>query len=130
MKPELNSTGLLETELRRSTPNGAVPPDLHDSILGAVRAAAPSPQREPTRLLWRGLAAPGLALLAVGGLWWALSRPAGPAPPLLAAARTLEEGQALPQTVSAAMLAPLSQEMEFVDRDLRNTVEFLLASVP
>ena len=36
----------------------------------------------------------------------------------------------MPQQASAAVLSPLAQELEFLNRDIRNAVDVLVASVP
>ena len=49
---------------------------------------------------------------------------------MLEAADALERSHQLTQQAPAAVLAPLSKEMESLNRDFRNAVEFLVASVP
>lgn len=96
----------------------------------AVRGAARTGKQPSPRLVLRWLPAPALALLLVAGLWWALSQPANPPPTLTTAVATLEQSHQLTQQAPAAALAPLSKEMEALNRDFRNAVQILLASVP
>jgi hypothetical protein len=42
----------------------------------------------------------------------------------------LERAQAVPRQASAVALAPLSEELELLNRDVRNTVDYLVASMP
>jgi hypothetical protein len=78
----------------------------------------------------RWLTAPALGLLVVGGVWWALNRSEPELQPLAGAGAALEQSHLLARQTPAAVLAPLSKEMESLNRDFRNAVEFLVASVP
>jgi len=82
----------------------------------------------------RWVAAPVVAALALAAVW---QMPRGPARPpaqgtrsLAAAATALEMSSQLAQTVPSAVVAPLSDELERLNRDLDNTAEFILASLP
>ena len=126
---------LLDRRLKSARPSQKVPTGLHDSDMRSVRGAERN--REPqfaAEHFWanilRRISAPALALLVVGGIWWALSRPEPQPQPLATAGAALERSQQLTQQAPAAVLAPLSKEMEFLNRDFRNAVEFLVASVP
>ena len=88
--------------------------------------------RGPSLLRWATV--PALAAIALLGVWWALHtpvRPSAPDTPSLAAATSAFElsGQ-LARTVPAAVVAPLSGELERLNLDLANTAQFLLASLP
>jgi hypothetical protein len=128
------AVGQVERRLRSATPARCAPPGLHASVMRAVRAASAKPVRRSTPTVWRWLPAPALALLVCAGLWWA-SRPA-PNPvelrpmALPAAGAALDQSYELTRQAPAAAIAPLSKEMENLQRDLRNAVEFLMASVP
>jgi len=120
----------LETDLRQYQPTVQSPADLHSSILCAVRSAAKS--RYPQPALARGhwvVASVFAALLALVA-WWGFVRPgAGRQTP--GDAQFARPGaQNIPAQASAAMLAPLTQELEFLNRDFRGAVDFLVASVP
>jgi hypothetical protein len=132
MKPTEHAIRRLEDELRRTKTDDPLPPGLHDSIVRAVRTAAHSPARPPAPrlLLLRWVAAPAFALVVAACVWWALARQSPVTPTLAVTTIALKEGQTMPQQASAAMLAPLSEEMELLHRDLRSAVDFLAASVP
>lgn len=95
---------------------------------GSFRTRSRNPRSGPAILRW--LPAPALALLAVGGLWWSFTRPAHDPAPLAAGAAALEQSREFTQNAPGAVLAPLSEEMEHLNRDVRHAVEFLVASVP
>jgi hypothetical protein len=146
----------LDRRLKSAQPAQAPPPGLRDSVLRAVHRAAKT--AEPLALsqsdgervafrpgegtargssVWwwrkvaaRWLPAPALALLVVGSVWWMLSRPQPESQPLTTAGAALERSHELAQQAPAAVLAPLSKEMESLNRDFRNAVQFLVASVP
>ena len=120
----------LDRRLKSSPPTGEPPAGLHGSVMQAVRGAARTGKQTSPRLMLRWLPAPAFALLVVAGLWWVLNQPANPPPKLTMAVTTLEQSHQLAQQAPAAALAPLSKEMEALNRDLRNAVEILLASVP
>jgi hypothetical protein len=144
----------VECRLKSVQPAHDVPPGLHDSVMRAVRGAsraqeplAPSdgetvafkPYEGNACVLsvrwWcevapRWLTAPVLALLVVGSVWWALNRSEPELQPLAGAGAALEQSHLLMRQTPAAVLAPLSNEMESLNRDFRNAVEFLVASVP
>ncbi len=128
------AVGRVERRLRSVSPAPCAPPGLHAAVMRAVRGASAKPARRPDPVIWRWLPAPALALLVCAGLWWA-SRPAPVAIEsrpiaLPAAGAALDQGYELTQQAPAAALAPLSKEMENLQRDLRNAVEFLMASMP
>jgi hypothetical protein len=124
----------LDEALQQAPPAPEVSSSFHNSIMRAVRATTPQPK--PSVLRW--FPAPALAALAVLLVWTALRQPA-PAPvrtsgpntqPLVAATTVLEMGDLMARTVPAAALSPLSEEWERVNRDMDNTAQFLLASLP
>jgi hypothetical protein len=131
IEPELVA---LDRELRRTVPEPDAPASLHRSIMAAVRASGAPAATRPMPAAVRWLPAP--ALLAVGLLvsWFVLHRPAAPpvsgAPGLDAAAAALVTGGQIAQAAPAAVVAPLSDELERLNKDLQNTAQFLLASVP
>jgi hypothetical protein len=121
---------LLDRRLKSAQPAQTVPDGLHDSVLRAVRGAARAQERQFTGTILHRLPAPALALLIVGGVWWMLNRSEPESQSLATAGAALERSHQLTQQAPAAVLAPLSQEMESLNRDFRNAVEFLVASVP
>jgi hypothetical protein len=124
----------LDRTLRQNPPRPQAPPGLHRLIMQAVRAAEGSAAAPRGLAILRWVAAPAVAMLAMAVVWLALRSPARPpaqgSQSLDAAATALEMGGQLPQTVPAAVVAPLSGELEKLNRDLDNTAQFLLASLP
>lgn len=120
----------LDRRLKSVQPAHTVPPGLHDSVMRAVRGASRDQERQSAPKLLRGLPAPALALLVVGGLWLTLNRSEPESQPLPTASDALEQSHKLTRQAPAAVLAPLSKEMESLNRDFRNAVDFLVASVP
>ena len=132
----------LDAHLRQSVPLPSTPPDLHDSVMRAVRhAARPAPAnlRRPTYGI--RLALPALALIAVAGLaWWFGPRPPSrelgqeqlPRTLMLATASrsTLQAGKRVAQEGPAAMLAPLEREMALLQSDVRKAAQFAIATLP
>jgi hypothetical protein len=119
--------------LHRALKSGPKAPELpaflHESIMRAVTGAA-GPRIPPSPwLALRWLPVPALAVLLAAGFWWSLRR--APAPqPLAPASAVLEAGQDMTRTVPAAVMAPLSDEWQRVNRDVRHTTQFLWASLP
>jgi hypothetical protein len=120
----------LDRQLKAAQPARSMPSDLHDNIMRVVRGASREQEWQSALTIWRRLPAPALVLLVVGGVWWTLSRPQPQSEPLRSAGAVLEQGRELTLQAPAAVLAPLSKEMESLNRDFRNAVEFLVASVP
>jgi hypothetical protein len=120
----------LDWRLRTARPADSVPVGLHHSIMRSVRRVAGGGGRRPSPVRLRWLPAPALALLIVGGVWWALNRPEDGSQSLVTAAAALEQGRQLTHQAPSAALAPLSQELENLNRDFRKAVEVLIASVP
>jgi hypothetical protein len=135
MKPNPRPSNRLEAQLQADLPRDALPDNLHASIMTAVRTSARPAETRRLTLLWPGLLALTAVLALALALVW-LSNPPASRPrsaeiqPLAAAAVTLREGQQLTERAPAAVLAPLTQEMEFLNRDVRSAVAFLVASVP
>ena len=123
------SMNSLERRLKATHPTTPVPVALHASVMRAVRSAAESQERPSARWVLRWLPAPALAMLVVFGLWL-LSRSPHESPSLTAPAIALEQGQEMAQKAPGVVLAPLSQEMNNLNRDFQNAVELLVASVP
>jgi hypothetical protein len=120
----------LDRRLKSDQPLRAAPPGLHASVMQAVLGASRIREQQSAPAILRWLPAPVLGLLVVAGVWWTLSRPETEPQPLVTAAAALERSHQLTQQGPAAVLAPLSKEMENLNRDFRNAVEHLVASVP
>lgn len=125
----------LDTRLRAGRPPVTAPDGLHASIMRAVRAEASASRDARQALLWRWLPVPVTALALGLGVWWFGSRipstlePAA-AQPLVAAAAALEQSHQWTERAPGAALAPLTQELESLRRDVRGAMAFLMASVP
>ena len=124
----------LDHALKQSPPKPQAPPGLHRSIMQAVREAE-HPQAAPGGAgFLRWVAAPVVAALALTAVWLTLRGPVAPptqgTQSLAAATTALEMSGQLAQTVPSAVVAPLSDELARLNRDLDNTAQFILASVP
>ncbi len=130
----------LDRQLKSARPGLSLPAGLHDAIMARVRESqrpeAFIKNAAPPRALGRELfsrclegirpwAAPAFTAVLVLSFFAAvhLWRPQRAAP---AAAKPQRDLAVLPGKV----LSPLSAELENLDRDLKNTADFLLASVP
>ena len=124
----------LDQALKETAPKRQAPPSLHRSIMVAVRSAerpAPAPHVYGFLQWFPGSALVALALLIA----WHVQRgqvrqPAPDAQSLATATTALEMGGQMAQAMPSAVVAPLAIELERVSRDLDNTAQFLLASLP
>ena len=120
----------LDRRFKNAPPKQPVPASLHASVMRAVRAAAESTERRRAARVMRWLPAPALATLVVIGLWTLMSRrPLDPSS-LTDAATALEQSHQIAQKAPKMVLAPLTQEMNNLNRDFQSAVEFLAASMP
>jgi|ERR1017187_1129445 hypothetical protein len=136
----------LDHALKNQLPKPGASAPLHASIMRAVRAAGPTPVAENQRL-WPGwISVSSLATVVILSVFLAIQFFDHPeskveradsskveradSPPLTAASSALELGGRLAREAPAAALSPLSDEMQRLDRDLFNTGQFLLASLP
>jgi len=123
------SLAAIDSALKTTPPRPELPAFLHEGIMGAVEAsrARPAPAVPSFRLVpW--LAAPALALLVFAGAWWVRDRVRSTA--LQPATAALNLGSKMPETIATSAIAPLSDELDRLNRDLDQTKEFLLASLP
>ena len=124
----------LDRALKQTVPRPEMPPSLHRSIMQAVRAAnRPAPaQRDFAVLRW--LPVPTLAVLVLLAIWWVARGPVQPpvqdTQSLAAATTALDLGSEMARAVPSAVVSPLANELERLNRDLDNTAQFLLASLP
>jgi hypothetical protein len=132
------SAAFLEQVLKQEQPNIDAPGFLHASIIRAVRAAGhPAPRRSWVGGL-RWLPVPALALALVLGVWHVmrpapgtgLSHAADEKQSLETAAVALDFSAQITRRMPAAVVAPLGDELQKVNRDLNNTVDFIVASLP
>jgi hypothetical protein len=122
--------------------DAAVPHSLHASIMRAVRESRPEPRALGGSTAWGispglrwGMAAAGLLLLGAG-LWlgphdWAL--PGGRAARSSNLASLPAVGPLTEQLTSnglAVITLPLTRQMEDLSRNMQETAQFLLASLP
>ena len=124
----------LDRALRQAPPKTAAPRGLHAGIMRAVRAAeCPAEAPRPLPFL-RWVTVPLVTLLVLVVAGHVLRRPPRPTAQstqsLAAASTALEMSSQLTQTMPAAMVAPLADELERLNRDLDNTAQFILASLP
>jgi len=124
----------LDSALKQAPPRPQAPPGLHRSIMQAVRAAERT-QADPRGLVFlRWMVAPLVAALALVAVWQGLrgrvAPPSKGAQSLAAATTALEMGGQLAQAAPSAVVAPLSDELARLNRDLDNTAQFILASLP
>jgi hypothetical protein len=120
----------VDSALKGERPWPELPPFLHQRIMhavegsrtGSLRTASPG-----TVVAW--VVAPALAVAVLIGAWWRVQGWAK-AKALEPAATALALGSKMPQTAAAKALAPLSDELQRVNRDLEQTKNFLLASLP
>ena len=123
----------LDRALKETAPRAEAPASLHQSIMQAVRAAnrpAAAP-RQPSVLRW--VPVPVFAVMVVLGVVWMLQSPVRTVQtgqPLAAATTALQLGNQMVRTMPTAVVAPLSDEWERLNRDLDKTAQFLLASLP
>jgi hypothetical protein len=124
----------LERALKETAPKPQPPPTLHRSIMVAVRSAerpAPAPHVYGFLQWFPGSALVALALLIAWHVQRGQVRQSAPDAQSLATATTaLEMGGQMAQAMPSAVVAPLAAELESVSRDLDNTAQFLLASLP
>jgi hypothetical protein len=82
----------------------------------------------------RWVAAPLVAAVVLVVIWQGLRGPIAPpskgTQSLAAATTALEMGGQLAQAAPSAVVAPLSDELARLNRDLDNTARFILASLP
>jgi hypothetical protein len=126
----------LDYRLKTAPVSDTVPAGLHSATMGALRSATQQEELSVWRqLLW--LPAPALAVVILVGVLWATRQPpvktnlAVRQPQSLAAATVaLDQGTELTQKAPALALAPLSTELELLNRDLEKAINFVVASLP
>jgi hypothetical protein len=125
------SLSALDQELRKSVPQAEPSPALHASIMREVRTAAraATPGRRLAVLRW--LPAPALAtLLCALWVWHHASVPAQSRSALESASTALAASREMAQAAPVSALAPLTEEWQRLNKDLDNTAQFLLATLP
>jgi hypothetical protein len=126
----------LDYRLKTAPVSDTVPAGLHSATMRALRSAT-RPEESSVWKRFRWLPAPALAVVILVGVLLATRQPpvqtnlAVRQPQSLAAATVaLDQGSELAQKAPALALAPLSTELELLNRDLEKAVNFIVASVP
>ena len=124
----------LDARLRAAAPRAQAPAALHRSIMRAVQVAQRPSPASPRLAFLRWAVVPVGAALALFVAWQSLRHTGTPAArdtqSLAAAASALEVGGQMARAVPAAVVAPLSDELQGLSQDLDNAAQHLLASVP
>jgi hypothetical protein len=124
----------LDRALKETAPRAEAPASLHGSIMQAVRAAdrPAAVPRQATVLRWVPVPvfAAMLLLVALWVLHTPVRTPVQNAQPIAAATSALQLGDQMVRTMPSAVVSPLSDELERLNRDLDKTAKFLLASLP
>jgi hypothetical protein len=125
----------LDRALKQTVPKPHAPPSLHSSIMRAVRAVerpGAGARGELTFLRW--LPVPVVAALALMVVWHAargpVRLPAQHTKQLSVATTALQVGGEMARAMPSAVVNPLADELKNINRDLDNTAQFLLASLP
>ncbi len=124
------STPRLEAELRQARPVVPLPDDLHGSILGAVRSAGKPVEAKPASPFGRWAVAAVCVVVVAAYAWRGDHRSSAAGHSLDDVNLAWQETRNIPEQASAVALSPLSQELEFLNRDFRGAVDFVAATVP
>ncbi len=120
----------LDAALKDTAPSPAATPELHGSIMRSLEGADRPARLRLRAPVLRWLPASALVVLALG-IWWAMQPPPSPRPEALnVAVDALELRSELSRTMPDAVVAPLSEELARLNRDVDNTTKFLLAALP
>lgn len=126
-------TTMVDRELRGNTPQPNQPPELHASIMQALHYADRQTRPDPKLPILPWISASAAAAFLLLALWWlapTAHSPQGPETVLAPAGLALETSQTMAQSIPSMVIAPLSQEWQRLNRDLDNTAQFVLASLP
>ncbi len=127
--------------LRRPTAGPGADATLHQSIMRAVRTSAAESAASGAGCsplpIGRAPMTIGFAALAAIGIWLAVRPPAPVLPTTTSNAQSLAAAQIvldvtgeISRSVPDAVVAPLSNELAFVDHDIRDTTQFVLGVLP
>jgi len=131
----------VESALRQSAPEAVLPPDLHRSIMRAVRATRQPERRQPfmfaivRRFKMSGvLSVTGFAALIMLVSWLVLhNRPQSTIPnsqALTELSTVFNASRDIVDTIPSVTVGPLSDELDRVNLDLNRTADFLIATLP
>lgn len=125
----------LDRALKQTAPKPQAPPSLHGSIMRAVRAAEhPVAEARGGLTFLRWLPVPVVAVLALLVVWHVTRGPVRvpmqDTQSLTVATTALEMGSQMAHAMPSAVVSPLADELEKVNRDLNSTAQFILASLP
>ena len=116
--------------LKNAKPTVNPPPWLHDSIMRALREPAGRATAPVHLRVLRWAIGPVVLALALLAGRWGMQRPASRPEALAAATAAFELGNDVSRTVPGAVMDPLSDELDRVQRDLDNTAQLLLTAMP
>jgi hypothetical protein len=122
----------LGEELRACVPEPEAS-GLHESIMRAVRESSLQPTIDPGWKSPRWAAAGAFAGVLIFAIivWGLHNHSSGPGGTVtLDATSAIEIGAQAAQAAPEALISPLAVELDRVERDLANTAQFLLSSVP
>lgn len=124
----------VETALREQrSDNLEVPPDLHSSIMTAVRQQrGQTKEHSKFRFSW-WLPAPAMAALLIWALihfWPGSMPPRNGQAAFSSAVSSVEKGMEIARTAPEEVVAPLSEELKRLRGDVNNAKAFLMASLP
>jgi len=125
----------LELALTHARPGPATSPALHASIMRAVQFAEPVRSFAWPEYRSRLMPAAALALLLLLSMFsvWRFTKPSeviAPSSSMAVAGTALDTGCQLVRAMPDTALSPLTNERQWLDRDLVSAQEFLLASLP
>jgi hypothetical protein len=128
----------LDRALTVARPGPVVPPALHGAIMRSVRASHRSTPAHPALSAWLRLsaatAAAVLLVLATWAGWHRLKSTSIARQPMTQAlgapAMTFALGDSLAWPEQMSAVAPLTDELDRLDRDLNQTAQFILACLP
>lgn len=116
----------VDRSLRAAKPTSENPSNLHSAVMSRLRSSAQT--RQPQTGMLHGLmprtvviAATSILVLACAGIWIQISRS-----PRHHGTNSIQSAS----TFSSDVLAPLSNELDSLNKDLEKATSFLLASVP
>lgn len=131
------SFGKLEERLRVAQPAASNAPELHSSIMRAVRREKLSNAERPQFSLQRWAVAGAGALVVFVAAWLVVPSPSRQrgefaaefqTPPVITAA--FDQGRELAVKAPGVAIAPLSDELELLHRDLTSALNVVVASMP
>ncbi len=113
------------------SPIGEAPANLHASIMSAVRHQATASHSKSVLSMLRWLPAPALAVLLIWAIVHLFHTASDPGAETFASTiSSLNRGMEMAQTTPQDFMAPLSDELQRLNRDVEEAKSFLMASLP